>query len=211
MPQGDIAPTKSNYLQIQESLERAREGYNLLDQKRQILVMELMNRVEAARRIKRDTLKAMQEAYGALEEASITHGSDLLARLAARVTIRHKVRVSSRSMMGIDIPEINYEAEPVKPQFSLSDWGSGADQVMVKFRKALEFVARLAEVENAVFRLAREIKKTQRRVRALEKTFIPDYEDKLAYISASLEEREREDLVIMKKAKQKRQARQDLK
>jgi len=207
MPHIDIAPTKSNYLDIQESLERAREGYNLLDQKRQILVMELMNRVEAARRVKRETLKAMEEAYAALQNASITHGSDLLMRLAARVSVRHRVRVKSRSTMGIDIPEIDYEAEKIQPQFSLADWGSGADHVMVKFREALEKVARLAEVENAVFRLAHEIKKTQRRVQALEKTFIPEYEEKLEYISASLAERERENLVIMKKAKQKRQAR----
>jgi len=211
MPQTNVAPTKSNYLQIQESLERAREGHDLLDQKRQILVMELMNRVETARRVKRDTLKAMQEAYEALQEASIAHGSELLQRLAARVNVRHKMRVKSHSTMGIDIPEIDYEAESLQPQFGFTDWGSGADRVMVKFREALKLVARLAEVENAVFRLAREVKKTQRRVQALEKTFIPEYEDKLDYISASLEERERENLVIMKKAKEKRQARHDSK
>ena len=66
-------------------------------------------------------------------------------------------------------------------------------------------VTRLAELENAVFRLARELRKTQRRVNALEKIFIPDYTDTLGYIEDSLDEREREEMIIMKMAKQKAQ------
>lgn len=203
----NVSPTKSNYLRIQESLERAREGYDLLEQKRQILVMELMNRVEAARRAKRDIQRAMEEAYHALQEAAVTHGTDDLRRKADQVVMRHRLEMTSRSAMGISVPQVNCSVEELTPQFGLADWGSGADQVMVKFREALRLVARLAEVENAVFRLAREIKKTQRRVHALEKTFIPDYEETLNYIAQSLAERERENLVIMKKAKQKREAR----
>ena len=82
--------------------------------------------------------------------------------------------------------------------------GSGSalsDEVMVQFTNALDAIAHLAEVENAVFRLASEVRRTQRRVNALSKIFIPDYEETIDYIEDVLEERERESFVIMKMAK----------
>ncbi|HEX7569061.1 MAG TPA: V-type ATP synthase subunit D, partial [Verrucomicrobiae bacterium] len=59
-------------------------------------------------------------------------------------------------------------------------------------------LAELAELQNAVLRLARELRKTQRRCNALSKIFIPSYRETLTYISGTLEERERESLNILK-------------
>ena len=42
----NLAPTKSNLLKIKEQLAVAEDGYELLEQKREILVMELMHLVE---------------------------------------------------------------------------------------------------------------------------------------------------------------------
>ena len=55
-----------------------------------------------------------------------------------------------------------------------------------------------AELENAVLRLARELRKTQRRCNALSKIFIPDYRKTLGYIVGALEERERESFIILR-------------
>ena len=77
---------------------------------------------------------------------------------------------------------------------------------MLSFCDALDSIAALAETENAVFRLAREVRRTQRRVNALEKLFIPDYTETLQYITETLEEREREGFVIMKMVKARREA-----
>jgi V/A-type H+-transporting ATPase subunit D len=74
------------------------------------------------------------------------------------------------------------------------------------FLDALPLVAELAEVENAVFRLAREIKRTQRRVNALEKTYIPQYKEALRYIDDALGERRREEFIVLRKVKHKRRA-----
>ena len=56
----------------------------------------------------------------------------------------------------------------------------------------------MAELQNAVMRLARELRKTQRRCNALSKIFIPSYRETIDYISGTLEERERESLTILK-------------
>ena len=97
------------------------------------------------------------------------------------------------------------EAVHTEQLFGLTAGASGADDVLKAFRDALAPIIRLAEVENAVMRLAHEVKRTQRRVHALENRFIPDYEETLEFIADSLAEREREDIVIMKKVKRRRE------
>ena len=206
MPQTDVSPTKSNYLEIEERLERAQEGYDLLEQKRQILVIQLMNRVEAAKRVKKEVDRAMEDAFAALQTAARSAGARHLDAQSCGITGAHQLRIQTHSVMGISVPSISCEQEDLDLEFAISDGESATDEVMKKFREALDAIAELAEVENAVFRLAREVKKTQRRVQALEKTFIPRYKRLLNYISDALEEREREQLVIMKKVQQRREA-----
>lgn len=206
MPETDVSPTKSNYLEIEQRLERAEEGYDLLEQKRQILVIQLMNRVEAAKRVKKEVDRTMEEAFAALQTAARAHGARHLEAQSCGISSGHHLRIQTHSVMGISVPSISCELEELDLEFGISDGESASDDVLQKFREAIEAVAELAQVENAVFRLAREVKKTQRRVQALEKTFIPRYKRLLNYISDALEEREREQLVIMKKVQQRREA-----
>ncbi len=69
---------------------------------------------------------------------------------------------------------------------------------MSRFVDLLPSLAELAELVNAVMRLARELRRTQRRCNALSKIFIPQYRETIDYIMGSLEERERESLIILK-------------
>ncbi len=200
-----VAPTRSNYLSIEKSLEHAERGYDLLERKRQILVMELMDRMEAARTAQKEVKEKVTEAFDALRKAAQTSGSERLLRETCGISGGYDIKMRTRSVMGVPIPDIDLESQQQELPFGLLFGGSGADEVRRKFQETLEPIARLAEVENAVLRLAREIKRTQRRVNALENTFIPDYEDTLEYIGDSLEERDREELVIMKKVKEMRQ------
>jgi V/A-type H+-transporting ATPase subunit D len=207
MARGAIPPTRSNYLRTQRRLERARHGYDMLERKRQILVMELMHKLEAARVAQEVVREAMAQAYAALENAALSAGIERLVRESCGMPTDHNLQTSVHSVMGVAVPEISFEcAAGHTLQFALTAGASGADEVLGRFHDALEPIVRLAEVENAVLRLAREIKRTQRRVNALEKTFIPDYEDTLTFIGECLDEREREELVIIKKIKRRRES-----
>lgn len=201
MPKLEVPPTKSSLLTLERSLEFAQEGYDLLEQKRQILVMELMSRLEAAKRAQRDVDDAMAGALAAFRGAALRSGTEALAREALGIVRHHKLDYSGRPVMGIDLPTVVAVHEAVKPEFSTAAGSALSDEVMQRFSKALDAIARLAEVENAVLRLATEVRKTQRRVNALDKVFIPDYKETIGYIEDVLEEREREQFVIMKMAK----------
>ena len=201
----DLPPTKSSLLSLQSSLEFAREGFDLLEQKRQILIFELMSRLEAAKRAQKAVDEAMAAAFAALREDVLRSGTEALHRESLGIVRDHKVEIDSRSVMGIALPTIRAEHAEPKPEFGLGSGSVLSDEVMRRFTGALDAVAHLAEIENAVVRLAAEVRRTQRRVNALEKVFIPDYEDTVAYIDDVLEEREREQFVIMRIAKQRRQ------
>lgn len=199
----EIPPTKSNLLNTKRDVAFAREGFDMLDQKRQILVLELMGMAESAKRNQQEVEEKMTRAFEALREALIRVGTASLSQDAAAPRPAHAVEVESRSLMGLYLPQVAADHPALEPAVSLLAGSAALDEVARCFREALESIDGLAEVENSVFRLAREVRKTQRRVNALEKVFIPAYEETLDYITSVLEERERDEFVIMRIVKER--------
>jgi len=194
----NVPPTKSSLLSLKRQLAFAEEGYDLLEQKRQILIFELMSRLNRAREAEQRVTDGMKRAHAALREAMLDIGSDALDRAAGGVRMDHRVDVTSQHLMGMKIPRVTATIEPAGPQFGLSGTSASTDVAMRRFVEALPLLAEMAELENAVLRLARELRKTQRRCNALSKIFIPNYLETMAYITATLEERERESFIILK-------------
>lgn len=60
---------------------------------------------------------------------------------------------------------------------------------------------KLAETENAIYRLAYNIKQTQKRANALKNIMIPKYEKLTKDIATALEEKEREEFTRLKMIK----------
>jgi V/A-type H+-transporting ATPase subunit D len=194
----NVAPTKSSLLSLKKQLLFAEEGYDLLEQKRQILIFELMSRLNRARDAELKTVEAFKRAFAALREATLDIGSEALDRAALAVRMEHAVTLSDQHLMGMKIPRVTVRAEPPSAQFGVGGTSANTDLTLRRFVELLPLLGELAELENAVMRLARELRKTQRRCNALSKTFIPDYRETIGYITGALEERERESFVILK-------------
>ena len=194
----NVAPTKSNLLALKRQLAFAEEGFDLLEQKRQILIFELMSRLGRAREAERGIAEALQGAFRALREAVLDLGSEGLDRAALAVRMNHEVGLANQSLMGIRIPCVKVQTAASSAQFGVGGTSVYADIAMRLFIELLPQLAELAELENAVRRLAREVRKTQRRCNALSKIFIPSYKETIASIMGTLEEREREAFVILK-------------
>jgi V/A-type H+-transporting ATPase subunit D len=201
MPKLSVPPTKSSYLALERQLAFAEEGYDLLEQKRQILIFELMSRIGRARDAERRIEAALAEAMAALRDALLEMGGRSVDQAALAVRAEHGVEVRDQPVMGIRLPVVSAAVAALGIQFGLTGTSAHADRAMRRFAEALPLVAELAELETAVLRLARELKKTARRVNALSKIFIPDYSETIAYIVSSLEERERESFIILRMIK----------
>jgi len=194
----NIAPTKSSLLLLKKQLAFAEEGYDLLEQKRQILIFELMRRLNRAREVETGVAASLKQAYAALQGAMFDIGSSALDRAILAVRLDHEVDLSTQHLMGMRIPRLKVRAQACSAQFGVGGTSSRTDETMRRFVELLPLLAEYAELENAVLRLARELRRTQRRCNALSRIFIPEYRETISYILGALEERERESFVILK-------------
>ena len=64
----NIFPTKGNLIMVKNSLELAKQGYELMDKKRNILIRELMNLNEEAKAIQSEINDTFTNAYEALQQ-----------------------------------------------------------------------------------------------------------------------------------------------
>ena len=62
MQNTNIAPTKSNLLSLKEKLNIAEEGYDLLEQKREILVMSLMQMLDKVKALEKEINAQLEKA-----------------------------------------------------------------------------------------------------------------------------------------------------
>lgn len=198
MARQNIAPTKSNFLSLKRQLAFAEEGYDLLEQKRQILIFELMSRLKRVREVERDLTERLRQAHIALHEATLDIGSAGLERAALGAKLDAELQLTGQHSMGLTIPHATFCIQVPSLPFGVCGTSANTDLAQLRFAALLPLLAELAELQNALLRLARELRKTQRRCNALSKIFIPSYRETLAYISGTLEERERESLTLLK-------------
>jgi len=203
MPNINVAPTRTNLIRIKKDLRFAREGYEILDRKREVLTTELVRVAKEADELQKEVWKLLETAYSALEKARLTLGSDNVewAALAANKTV--DVHLKLRGIMGVAIPVIEARGEPQKMLYSLNGTNAALDEASAAFREVLIKIPQLSMLTTTVWRLAGELRKTQRRVNALQHIFIPQYEEMVTYIVSSLEEREREETFRLKWLKTK--------
>lgn len=199
----NIAPTRSNLIRVKKDLQFAREGYEILDRKREVLTTELVRVAHEADVLQKEVWAILERAYRALEKAQLTLGSDNVewAALAANKTV--DVHLKLRGIMGVAIPVIEARGEPEKMLYSLSGTNAALDEASAAFREVLIKTPQLSMLVTTVWRLAGELRKTQRRVNALQHIFIPAYEETVIFIVSSLEEREREETFRLKWLKTK--------
>ncbi|MCR5763652.1 MAG: V-type ATP synthase subunit D [Treponema sp.] len=197
----NIAPTKSNLLAIKEQLAVSTEGYDLLEQKREILVMELMRMVDRVKLLEAGVDKCIDKAYPALKNMLMTVGGDRVERIAHSVEYSFNITKKPVVIGGMGFTTIDVEL-PKRELFS-SFMGTfpDSDEVMVRFFELLTLLTQLASIRTIVWRLAMEVKKTQRRVNALDKMVIPQSKETVKYIESVLEERERDNVFVLKSLK----------
>ena len=114
----NIAPTRSNLMRIKDELAFSKTGYDLLDQKRSILVSELLTLVDQAVDYQNRVEKALKDASDALEEAIMHMGRLKVANLAGAVSITSSISLSTRKVMGVELPKVSTEFAGSGPFFS---------------------------------------------------------------------------------------------
>jgi V/A-type H+-transporting ATPase subunit D len=199
----NVAPTKTSLLRLQSELRFARLGYELLDQKRNILVLELLTLVDKTVEFQARIESALAEAYRTLEQAVLRMGRLRVTQLAGAVNIQTDIHIRQRRVMGVPIPVVETRFEEKPPFYSPLDTSFWIDTSVKNFKDALAVMGRFAELKISVMRQALEVRKTIRKVNALEKIAIPDLQETVAFVRNRLEENERDMFVLMKMVKRR--------
>lgn len=202
MPRLTVAPTRSNLLKTKESLRLAKDGHDLLEQKREVLFIELMQIIHKLGQLEEEMAEKSQKAFNALESAILSMGHESVNWASLAVLGERTMNITYRSVMGVPVINLQEIKETYMGlQSGMAGTDSALDEARKKFEELVEVLYSWSETEISVWRLANEIKKTQRRVNALENIFIPDYKHTIKAIEDVLEESDREEFIRKKKVK----------
>ena len=146
MAREQIAPTKSNLIKVKERLNIALEGYDLLEQKREILVMELMQKVEQVKMLERDLDTRIATAYPCLKRMLVTVGRERADRLSRNIHYKFemtekKVLVAGMSLLGLEIRLPGAELK-----YSPANSFAECDETVLEFFELLKILTELAAV-----------------------------------------------------------------
>ena len=194
--------TKGNLISAKKTLSLCQLGYELLDRKRNVLIREMMSMINDVKEINGTIEKAYADAYAALQTANITLG--VTESFADSVPEDNGLSITSRSVMGVELPQLELKKKPLTLSYGLFGTNSQLDIAYIGFERAKELTVKLAEIETGIFRLAYGIKRVQRSANSLKNIMIPRYTEIVKTISDSLEEKEREEFSQLKVIKAKK-------
>lgn len=191
-------PTKGNLILAKNSLALARQGYELMDKKRNILIREMMDLIDKASDIQSQIDTTFRTAYAALQKANVRLGIHVVDEISHSVPLENSIRIKTRSIMGTEIPLVESDESPSMPTYAYYGTSQALDEAKAAFDKVKQLTIQLSMIENSAYRLATNIKKTQKRANALKNITIPTYEVLTKSIQEALEEKEREEFTRLK-------------
>jgi V/A-type H+-transporting ATPase subunit D len=185
----------------------AGRGARLLRAKREVLAGELFRLVRDALEGRSRLDAALHEGLRALALAEALEGEGAIASLALAAGREVPVQVTRRRVWGVPTPQVTAPAL-VRPAdargASAASWTPTAAEAARRYEEALDVLLRIASREMYVERLGEEIRETSRRINALEQVVLPQLDGEAARIETSLDERDREDAVRLKRFRARR-------
>lgn len=199
----NIPPTKSNLLAMKEQLSISTNGYELLEEKREILVRELMYMVDEVHKLENAIDELISKAYPAFKSMLLLDGADQIERISKSIHYEFGMEEKNVVIGGMEFASLDVQIPERELFYSLIGTDANTDATIVKFFELLTLLTQMASIRTIVWRLADEVKRTQRRVNALDKMIIPQTKETKIYIESVLEERERENVFVLKALKKK--------
>lgn len=205
MPSTHVNPTRMELTRLKRKLITARRGHKLLKDKRDELMRRFLELVKENKELRREVEQGIAKANKnfALAEAVMGSASVKTALLAPKQSV--SVDASGKNVMSVNVPVFDYTTRTTDKSdiFSYGFVSTSADLDMAvsSLSEVFPQMLRLAEVEKSCALMAAEIEKTRRRVNALEHVMIPDYMEKIHYITMKLDENERSTQIRLLKVK----------
>ena len=202
-----IAPTRSNLLQRRDQLRLAIRGADLLKRKRDALISEFFDLVKSSLEARRALSGTSQEAYFSLFLAKAWDGPEAVESLSLAEQTGLDLEIKVENLFGVKVPQVQPPTFSTDLPFSPVNAGARTLDAAAQFRKLTEALIQVAATETRLRRIGEEIKKTNRRVNALEQLVIPGINVQIKDIRSVLDQRALEEVTVLKRIKAKLEAR----
>jgi len=207
-----VSTTRAELLAHKTQIALARQGRDLLEQKRTVLLKEFMQVVDRVVQHADALQQVATTASHALGRAEAIAGVEAVRSAAMATRSDLPVNIHAVNVMCIKIPHIDQRANRrtiLRLANSITGTSVAIDEAASAFEHEIEAILQLAESELRMARLSKEIQRTSRRLNALENHLIPHLEEEEKFIRMALDERERSDHFRLKLVKQKIQQKSD--
>ena len=205
MSSAQVNPTRMELTRLKKKLVTARKGHKLLKDKRDELMRRFMELVKENRILREKVEKGIAQSNKnfALAAAVMSDEEVKTALLAPKQSV--SVDASSKNVMSVNVPVFDYKTRTADKNdifsYGFVSTSADLDSAVQSLSDVFPDMLRLAEVEKSCAMRAAEIEKTRRRVNALEHVMIPDYMEKIRYITMKLDENERSTQIRLLKVK----------
>jgi len=177
--------------------------HKILDDKREVLLKKIDEMIEEANKTRGDIWSPLSDVYSAVYDSYMSLGTSTLESISDSTPGIMEVNVNVRRIVDVKIPTLQIKTKQGGQDLSygFSETNVYVDKASKLIKNMLPQICKAAEYENAIFSLAKELEKTQKLINALEYVIIPQYQNAISFIKGTLEEREREEFVRLKKVK----------
>lgn len=198
----EISPTRMNLLARRSQLGLASRGVELLEKKRDALVKEFFANVHDALEARRQLYQAAQEAHRALMLAKSFDGPEAVEALSLGMPVRFEAQAKVDNVWGTRVARL---AITSSQEATMSPLAVGGRTIAAQaaFHSLCQVLIEVANREARLRRIAGEIKKTARRVNALQRAVIPGIRAQIRTIQQALDQQEQEDIFRLKRIKGK--------
>jgi V/A-type H+/Na+-transporting ATPase subunit D len=194
---GKIPPGRAGRIWLRRRLSAAERGREQLDRKLRVLVVEQAKLRAVAESYRRQWVRACGDGSDWLLRAALLGGEDAIRQASPREPVT--VSVTWANTVGVHHPQDVAIADDIDAATAgLSN--AALTPAIRAFQQAMIAGVRTAAADEAVRRVDAEIAVTRRRMRALDKRWLPWLHEALAQRELALEQAEQEDGVRLRRA-----------
>ena len=201
-----VNPTRMELTRLKGKLRTAQRGHKLLKDKRDELMKQFMDVVRENRALRKRVEEGLMRAHGSFTVAAALMSPEMLEQSLLYPKQSVELDMKFKNIMSVNVPVYEFHTRNEDPTeiypYGFAQTSGELDTALEALSQVFQDMLELAEVEKTMQLLAEDIEKTRRRVNALEYVMIPDFQQKIRYISMKLDENERGNITRLMKVKE---------
>ncbi|GEM_PF-3814704 len=199
-----LSPSRGLLAQLRQRLKLALSGKEMLERKRDALIRELEDASSRLEEARGRVLRFWEEALFLLELVRSLEGSGTIRMGSALRKGSIRAIAAQRRVMGARYHQLRLEKAPAPFEGELLLSSIRLDELLSRIDDNVAVIGEYLDLFLKVQALKTELKRTNRRIGAIERKLIDPLKCAISSVVLALEERERGELLVRKRLKRRR-------